>query len=86
MTEEKSVSGVVDDNTNEQKPGVVIDDSRIGSKNAGTTEKYHKLCCRKAEIIDQIECSDCPDKKTSLTLELDSITRRITGFYDFSSH
>lgn len=59
----------------------VVDTSRIGSKNMDVVEKYHKLCCRKAEIKKQIECSTCPDQKTSLTLELARVTEKIKSFW-----
>ena len=61
--------------------GSVTDASRIGSKNVDMVTEFHRLSQRKTELENQIECSDCPDKKTSLTLELDNISKKIAGFW-----
>ena len=69
-----------------QEVGVVVDDSRVGEKTPGMMEKYHKLSCRKTEIEEQIKRSNCADQKTSLTLELDQISRKINKFWNAGSH
>ncbi len=65
--------------------GGVVDASRIGSKNVDMMGEFHRLSQRKAEIEEQITCSNCADQKTSLTLELDNISKKIAGFWSSTS-
>jgi len=79
MTQEKNVINKTDEVSR------VVDASRIGSKNVDMMEEFHRLSQRKAEIEEQIECSNCADKKTSLTLELDNISKKIISFWEPTS-